>query len=350
LNLDFSDKTILITGGTGSFGNALLKYLLPNSFKEVRIFSRDELKQFEMRTALNHPKIKYFVGDVRDRRSVENVVKGVDYVFHAAALKQVPSCEFFPMQAVMTNVIGSNNVIEACLRDGVQRVVLLSTDKAVEPVNAMGMSKALMEKIAAGHARVLRNGNTTIACVRYGNVMCSRGSVIPLFISQIKKGLPITITAPQMTRFLLKLSDAIDLVLFAFAHANQGDLLIKKAPACTIEDLAIALKNIFQSDVPIRRIGIRHGEKIYETLALREELWRSEDHGDYYQVHMDDRELDYNVYFTVGQSQEMPTNDYTSDNTERLNVEALERLLLSVPEVIDQLPEHVAGQMVAGQD
>ncbi|OGS16580.1 MAG: UDP-glucose 4-epimerase, partial [Elusimicrobia bacterium RIFCSPHIGHO2_02_FULL_61_10] len=279
---NLKNKTILITGGTGSFGHELLDTIVDKDFKEVRIFSRDELKQEHMRIQLNNPKVKFHIGDVRDRDSVDQAMKGVDLVFHAAALKQVPSCEFFPIQAVMTNILGSHNVVESAVQHKIESVVCLGTDKAVYPVNAMGMTKALMEKVSQAACRGLGDKDTRVSCVRYGNVMCSRGSVIPLFIKQIKEKKPITVTDAGMTRFLLPLPEAIKLVLFAFAHARQGDIFIKKAPACTVGDLAVALKELFKSDVPVKSIGIRHGEKIYETLATIEELRRAEDMGDYF--------------------------------------------------------------------
>lgn len=336
---EFTGKTILITGGTGSFGHAFLDFLLQNkiAFNEVRIFSRDELKQEHMRIELNNPKVKFYIGDVRSRDSIDSAMKGVDYLFHAAALKQVPSCEFFPMQAVMTNVMGSHNVIESAVSHGVARIVCLSTDKAVYPINAMGMTKALMEKVAQAAARNLKESETVVSAVRYGNVMSSRGSVIPLFIKQIKENNPITVTVPEMTRFLLPLRDAIGLVVFAFQHGRQGDLFIKKSPACTVADLAEALKNIFSSNVAVKVIGIRHGEKIYETLATREELVKSEDLGDYLRVRMDDRDLNYNKYFTEGDDKEAQLNDYTSHNTYRLSIKEVEALLLSLPEVSCEL-------------
>ena len=336
---EFKGKTILITGGTGSFGHAFLDFLLQNKkeFKEVRIFSRDELKQEHMRIELDNPKVKFYIGDVRSRDSLDNAMKGVDYIFHAAALKQVPSCEFFPMQAVLTNIIGSHNVIESAACNGVSKIVSLGTDKAVYPINAMGMTKALMEKVVQAAARNLKESETMVSGVRYGNVMCSRGSVIPLFIKQIKEKKPITVTAPEMTRFLLPLRDAIELVVYAFNHARQGDIFIKKAPACTVADLVVALKNIFKSDVPLKIIGIRHGEKIYETLATREELAKSEDLGDYFRVTMDDRDLNYNKYFTEGDAKEAQIDDYTSHNTYRLSIKEVEELLLSLPEVTREL-------------
>lgn len=332
----FADSTVLITGGTGSFGHEFLDYLKPHGCREIRIFSRDELKQEHMRVALADPKIKFYIGDVRDRDSVDNAMRSVDYVFHAAALKQVPSCEFFPMQAVLTNVTGSHNVIESAMAHGVKRLVCLSTDKAVYPVNAMGMTKALMEKVTQAAARA-RNDGTLLSSVRYGNVMASRGSVIPLFIKQIREGKPLTVTVPEMTRFLLPLPLAIELVAFAFEHAQQGDLFVRKAPACTVADLAQALKNLFHADVPVRVIGMRHGEKIYETLATREELAKAEDMGDYYRVPMDDRDLNYSKYFTEGDTTESALDDYTSHNTEQLDVAAVERLLLTLPEVREEL-------------
>lgn len=336
-----SGKTLLITGGTGSFGNELIKAIKEYSYKEIRIFSRDELKQDLMRNELQNDKLKFYIGDVRNVESVDNAMKNVDLVFHAAALKQVPSCEFFPMQAVLTNIMGGNNVIESAIKHKVKSVVCLSTDKAVYPINAMGMTKALMEKTALAATRNLSENETTISCVRYGNVMCSRGSVIPLFIKQIKEKRTITITEPGMTRFLLPLRSAIELVLFAFKNAGQGDIFIKKAPASTVIDLANALKNIFKSDVPVKNIGIRHGEKIFETLATIEELRRSQDMGDYFRVKMDDRGLSYSKYYTEGDLEESSLEDYTSHNTKRLSVKEVEELLLTLPEVTSELK--VAG-------
>ena len=331
--MDFKDKTILITGGTGSFGHALLDRLMGQDFKEVRIFSRDELKQEHMRVSLRNDRVRFHIGDVRDRDSVDAVMAGVDYVFHAAALKQVPSCEFFPMQAVMTNIVGSENVLESAVKNDVSRVVCLGTDKAVYPINAMGMTKALMEKVVQAKARAHKQSKTVISCVRYGNVMCSRGSVIPLFMKQIMEGSPISITVPEMTRFLLPLREAIELVLFAFEHARAGDILVRKAPASTVADLAAALKNIASARTEVKVIGIRHGEKIHETLATREELRRSEDMGDYYRVRMDDRDLNYEKYFTEGDNRQSSDQDYTSENTKRLSVSETEKLLLTLPEV-----------------
>jgi len=330
-------KTILITGGTGSFGNELLRTIIGLDFKEVRIFSRDELKQDQMRTRLNNPDVKFYIGDVRDRASIDQVMKGVDMVFHAAALKQVPSCEFFPTQAVMTNIMGSQNVIESAIAHKVNSVVCLGTDKAVYPINAMGMTKALMEKVAQAAARGQQGKDTVISCVRYGNVLCSRGSVVPLFIKQIKDKKPITVTEAAMTRFLLPLPEAIKLVLFAFSNAKQGDIFIKKSPACTVADLATALKELFKSDVPVKTIGIRHGEKIYETLATIEELRRSDDMGNYFRVKMDDRDLNYDKYFTEGDKKEASLSDYTSHNTQQLNVKEVKEMLLKLPEVAAEL-------------
>jgi UDP-N-acetylglucosamine 4,6-dehydratase/5-epimerase len=334
------NKVILITGGTGSFGREVVKKLIKDSFKEIRIFSRDELKQEIMRKEFNNRRIKFYIGDTRDRASVDNAMKGVNIVFHAAALKQVPTSEFFPMQAVLTNIVGSNNVIESAIAHRVASVVCLSTDKCVYPVNAMGMTKALMEKLAQAAARNLGPKDTVISCVRYGNVMCSRGSVIPLFIDQIMENKPLTITDPLMTRFLLPLKDAIDLVFFAFTHARQGDLFIKKTPACTAIDLAQALKNIFKSRCLVKIIGIRHGEKIHETLATIEELRKSDDLGDYFRVKMDGRDLNYNKYFTDGDTKESSLQDYASSNTTRLSVRQVEKLLLTLPEIKDALCRH----------
>jgi len=334
---NLKNKTILITGGTGSFGHELLKTIIDKDFKEVRIFSRDELKQEMMRIRLNNPRIKFYIGDVRDRDSVDQAMNGVDLVFHAAALKQVPSCEFFPMQAVMTNILGSSNVVESAIRHKAESVVCLGTDKAVYPINAMGMTKALMEKVSQAACRGLTEKDTRISCVRYGNVMCSRGSVIPLFIRQIKEKKPITVTDAGMTRFLLPLNEAIKLVLFAFSNARQDNIFIKKSPACTVGDLAAALKELFKSDVPVKSIGIRHGEKIYETLATIEELRRADDMGDYFRVAMDDRDLNYNKYFTEGDKKEALLSDYTSHNTRRLNVKEVKELLRKLPEVAAEL-------------
>ncbi|WP_419308081.1 SDR family NAD(P)-dependent oxidoreductase [Chromohalobacter israelensis] len=331
--MSLSEKNVLITGGTGSFGKTMANYLLDHGCREVRILSRDEAKQEEMRIAFSRPELKFYIGDVRDRQSVDKAMRGVDLVFHAAALKQVPSCEFFPLEAVKTNIQGSQNVIDSAVEAGVQSVVCLSTDKAVMPVNAMGMTKALMEKTAQAASRQLGEGETTVSCVRYGNVMCSRGSVIPLFIKQIKEGKPLTITEPSMTRFMLSLPHAIELVNFAFENARQGDIFIKKAPACTVKLLAETLLEMFEADNELRIIGMRHGEKLYETLASSEELRRSEDMGDYYRVSFDDRDLNYGKYFTEGDIEEISTEDYHSHNTYQLNKQELKALLLTLPEV-----------------
>ncbi|MCK4629270.1 MAG: polysaccharide biosynthesis protein [Sedimentisphaerales bacterium] len=334
-----ADKTVLVTGGTGSFGRAMVNRLLKTEVKEIRIFSRDELKQELMRIDYKEPRLSFYIGDTRDRDSVDNVMQGVDYVFHAAALKQVPSCEFFPMQAVQTNVLGSNNVIESAIAHDVECIVCLSTDKAAYPINTMGMTKAIMEKIAQAAARTQKNSKTRVCCVRYGNVMCSRGSVIPLFIDQIKSGRPLTLTEPAMTRFLMPLRDSVDLVLFAFANGQPGDLFVKKAVASTIGDLAQAIKNLFKSDTEPKVIGIRHGEKMYETLVTREEITRSEDMGDYYRVSLDDRNLNYNLYFTEGDEKEAQIDDYHSHNTTQLDVKGVEELLLTLPYVQNELKD-----------
>ena len=337
---ELQGKTILISGGTGSFGKAVVHRLLRTGCEEVRIFSRDECKQEEMRIAYSDPKLKFYIGDVRDKSSVDKAIDGVDLIFHAAALKQVPSCEFFPMQAVQTNVIGSHNVITSAIEHGVERIVCLSTDKAAYPVNAMGISKAMMEKVAMASTLMLKESATTVCLVRYGNVMCSRGSVIPLFVKQIKEARPLTVTVPHMTRFLLALSEAVELVLFAFQNAEQGDLFIKKAPACTIGDLAQAVKTLFEADVPIQSIGIRHGEKIYETLATREELARAEDMGDYFRIRSDSRDLNYQKYrqyFTEGDMHEVEIDDYTSHNTHRLDVDGVMKTIGRLPDVQSEL-------------
>ncbi|MDX2503777.1 MAG: polysaccharide biosynthesis protein [Gammaproteobacteria bacterium] len=333
----FSGKIFLVTGGTGSFGKTVVRHLLSNDCREVRVFSRDETKQDYMRTELDDDRIKYYIGDVRDYESISSAMHEVNYVFHAAALKQVPSCEFFPMQAVLTNIQGSDNVIRAAVAHGVKRVVCLSTDKAVYPINAMGMTKAMMEKVAQSYARQYTDEQTVISCVRYGNVMYSRGSVIPRFIDQIKNNKPITITEGSMTRFLLALPESVELVQYAFEHAKQGDIFIKKAPACTVDDLAQALKNLFNSDVETKNIGIRHGEKLYETLASKEELVTSEDMGGFYRIRMDTRDLNYEKYFTEGNDQEVNYEDYHSHNTQQLNVKEVEALLLTLPEVKAEL-------------
>lgn len=327
------DNVFLVTGGTGSFGKTVVKALLSQNVTEIRIFSRDEEKQDAMRSLYADDRLKFYIGDVRDCDSISRAMSGVDYVFHAAALKQVPSCEFFPMQAVLTNIHGSDNVIKAAVDNGVKRVVCLSTDKAVYPINAMGMSKAMMEKVAQSYARQLSENQTVISCVRYGNVMYSRGSVIPRFIDQIKNNKVITITEPTMTRFLLALPESVELVQHAFEHAEQGDIFIKKAPACTVEDLAKALKNLFNSQLETQIIGFRHGEKLYETLASKEELVTSEDMGGFYRIRMDERDLNYEKYFTEGNQNAVRYDDYHSHNTQQLNVKEVEALLLTLPEI-----------------
>ena len=332
-------NTLLITGGTGSFGNAVLhRFINDDIFNGIRIFSRDEKKQDDMRHRLQNPKVKFYIGDVRDKRSVDTAMIGVDYVFHAAALKQVPSCEFFPMQAVRTNVLGTENVLDSAVEHGVKNVVVLSTDKAAYPINAMGISKAMMEKVAIAKARSLGNdAATTICCTRYGNVMASRGSVIPLWIEQIKSGKPITITDPNMTRFMMTLDDALDLVLYAFEHGNQGDLFVQKAPAATLEVLADSLKELYQADTEVKIIGTRHGEKLYETLVTREEMFRSEDMGNYFRIPADARDLNYDKFFVEGQEDISRVEDYHSHNPHRLNKEEMKQLLLKLPEVRDDV-------------
>lgn len=327
----FKDKVLLITGGTGSFGNAVLRRFLDSDIKEIRIFSRDEKKQDDMRHHLQNPKVKFYIGDVRDKRSVDGVMDGVDYVFHAAALKQVPSCEFFPIQAVRTNVLGTENVLDSAIMYGVKNIVVLSTDKAAYPINAMGISKAMMEKVAIAKGRQLgENGKTTICCTRYGNVMASRGSVIPLWVEQIKNGAPITITDPNMTRFMMTLDDAVDLVIYAFLHGKNGDLFVQKAPAATLNVLANALKKIYSSNAEIRVIGTRHGEKLYETLVTREEMSKAEDMGDYYRIPCDTRDLNYDKFFIEGSEKISQIEDYHSHNTRRLDVEGMEQLLFKL--------------------
>jgi UDP-glucose 4-epimerase len=334
----FTNKTLLITGGTGSFGNAVLKRFLDTDIKEIRIFSRDEKKQDDMRHRIQNPKVKFYIGDVRDKRSVDTAMRGVDYVFHAAALKQVPSCEFFPMQAVRTNVIGTENVLDSAVDFGVKNVVVLSTDKAAYPINAMGISKAMMEKVAVAKARSLgSDAETTICCTRYGNVMASRGSVIPLWVDQIKAGKPITITDPGMTRYMMTLDDAVDLVLYAFEHGNQGDLFVQKAPAATLTVLAESLKELYQADTEIKIIGTRHGEKLYETLVTREEMFRSEDMGDYFRIPADARDLNYDKFFVEGQEDISKVEDYHSHNTFRLDKEGMKQLLLKLPEIREDI-------------
>ena len=333
----FDDKTLMITGGTGSFGNAVLNRFLETGVKEIRIFSRDEKKQEDMRIEMNNPKLKFYIGDVRNYDSIRDAMKGVNYVFHAAALKQVPSCEFYPMEAVRTNVLGAENVMNAAIANQVNRVIVLSTDKAVYPINAMGLSKALMEKLTVAKARMQDEGETVLCATRYGNVMASRGSVIPLFVSQIKEGKALTVTDPAMTRFLMSLEDSVDLVLYAFEHGGQGDIFVQKAPASTIQVLAQALKEIFDSDSEIRVIGTRHGEKLYESLVAREELAKAEDMGDYYRIPADNRDLNYAKFVVEGETEIANLEDYTSHNTTRLDVEGTKRLLLKLDFIQEQL-------------
>lgn len=327
----------MITGGTGSFGHTVLKRFLATDVREIRIFSRDEKKQEEMRIALNHSKLKFYIGDVREYDSVSQAMKGVDYVFHAAALKQVPSCEFYPMEAVRTNVLGTENVMNAATANVVKRVVVLSTDKAVYPINAMGISKAMAEKLMVAKARTQLENETVLCATRYGNVMASRGSVIPLFVSQLKEGKPLTVTDPNMTRFLMSLEDSVDLVLYAFKHGKQGDLFVQKAPASTVGDLAQALKELFKKDNPVRIIGTRHGEKLYESLISREEMAKAEDMGDYYRVPADNRDLNYAQYFSEGEEKLSRLDDYTSHNTDRLDVERIKNLLMKLDYIKGEL-------------
>ena len=322
----FQNKTLMITGGTGSFGNAVLRRYLKTDIREIRIFSRDEKKQDDMRKLYADHRIKFYIGDVRSKESISNAMGGVDYIFHAAALKQVPSCEFFPVEAVRTNIIGTDNVLSAAIECGVKKVVCLSTDKAAYPINAMGISKAMMEKVFVAKSRTTEN--TLICGTRYGNVMCSRGSVIPLFIEQIKSGQPLTVTDPQMTRFLMSLDEAVDLVMFAFENASPGDLFVQKAPACTIGVLAQAVKELFHSDAPIHYIGIRHGEKKYETLLTKEECLHASDLGNFYRVPADNRDLNYEQYFENGKTEQSTLTEFNSDNTKRLDVQQTKEKLL----------------------
>ena len=333
----FKDKTLLITGGTGSFGNAVLNRFLNTDIREIRIFSRDEKKQDDMRHMYNNPKIKYYIGDVRNIQSVKDAMHGVDYIFHAAALKQVPSCEFFPMEAVRTNVIGTDNVLTAAIEAGVKKVICLSTDKAAYPVNAMGTSKAMMEKVFVAKSRTVDPEKTLICGTRYGNVMCSRGSVIPLFIEQIKEGKPLTVTEPTMTRFIMSLEEAVELVLFAFENASAGDIMVQKAPACTIEVLARAVKELFNADNEIRIIGIRHGEKMYETLLTNEECARALDMGSFFRVPADQRDLNYDKYFTDGNAKRSTLTEFNSNNTERLDIEGVKKKLLSLEYIRNEI-------------
>ena len=333
----FKNKILLITGGTGSFGNAVLHRFLHTDIKEIRVFSRDEKKQEDMRIELNNSKVKFYIGDVRNYDSIYSAMQGADYVFHAAALKQVPSCEFYPMEAVRTNVLGTENVLNAALANKVKKVITLSTDKAVYPINAMGISKAMMEKLMVAKARTTDTAQTIICGTRYGNVMASRGSVIPLFIKQIREGKTLTVTDPNMTRYLMSLEDAVDLVIYAFNNARQGDIFVQKAPASTIMDLAVAVKELFQAENPIRVIGTRHGEKLYETLLTREERVKAEDLGDYYRIVPDDRDLNYGKYFTEGEEKIAEVEDYNSHNTRRLNVEEIKELLLKLDYIRHEL-------------
>lgn len=334
----FKDKVLLITGGTGSFGNAVLRRFLNSDIKEIRIFSRDEKKQDDMRHHLQNPKVKFYIGNVRDKLSVDIAMGGVDYVFSAAALKQVPSCEFFPLEATRTNVIGTENVLCSAIEHGVKSVVVLSTDKAAYPINAMGISKALMEKVAIAKGRELgEDAKTTICCTRYGNVMASRGSVIPLWVEQMMEGKPITITDPEMTRFMMTLDDAVDLVIYAFQHGKNGDLFVQKSPAATLDVLAEALKELYQSNAEIKIIGTRHGEKLYETLVTREEMSKAEDMGGYYRIPCDTRDLNYDKFFVEGSEQVSKIEDYHSHNTYRLDVDSMKQLLLKLSFIREDL-------------
>lgn len=333
----FDNKVLMITGGTGSFGNTVLKRFLSTNVREIRIFSRDEKKQEDMRIALNSNKLKFYIGDVRDYDNVLQATRGVDYIFHAAALKQVPSCEFYPMESVKTNILGTENVMNAAIANQVKRVVVLSTDKAVYPINAMGISKAMAEKLMVAKARLQPEGSTVFCATRYGNVMASRGSVIPLFVSQLKCGQALTITDPNMTRFLMSLEDSVDLVLYAFEHGTQGDIFVQKAPASTVQDLAQALKEIFSQSGDIRLIGTRHGEKLYESLISREEMAHAQDMGGYYRIPADNRDLNYAKYFSEGEEKIAEFDDYTSHNTQRLNVEQVKTLLLKLDYIQEEL-------------
>jgi UDP-N-acetylglucosamine 4,6-dehydratase len=335
----FKNKTLLITGGTGSFGNAVLKRFLDTDIGQIRIFSRDEKKQDDMRRLYKNDKIKFYLGDVRDLASIKNAMHGVDYIFHAAALKQVPSCEFFPLEAVKTNVFGTDNVLTAAIECGVKKVICLSTDKAAYPINAMGISKAMMEKVAIAKSKTVDPSKTLICCTRYGNVMASRGSVIPLFVEQIKNGQPLTVTNPNMTRFLMSLEEAVELVVFAFQNAYSGDIMVQKAPASTIGDLAQAVKELFKADSEIKFIGTRHGEKLYETLLTKEEYMAAIDLGNYYRVPADQRDLNYDKYFVEGSQQLSLNGEYTSHNTRRLNVEEIKEKLLSLDYIQKELED-----------
>ena len=326
----FENKTLMVTGGTGSFGNAVLQRFLKTDFKEIRVFSRDEKKQDDMRNLIKDDRVKFYIGDVRDYRAVDDATHGVDFIFHAAALKQVPSCEFYPMEAIQTNVIGAENVMRAAINRGVSRCVVLSTDKAVYPINAMGMSKAMMEKVMVAKSRLWEDNSAVLCATRYGNVMASRGSVIPLFIEQLQSGKPLTITDPSMTRFLMSLEESVDLVIYAFLNAKPGDIFVQKAPAATVGDLAQAIKELLGRDEAVKIIGTRHGEKLYESLISREEMVRAIDHGDYYRIPADNRDLNYERYFTEGERGLEQLGDYTSHNTHRLDVEGVKKALLGL--------------------
>lgn len=342
----FKDKTLLITGGTGSFGNAVLKRFLNTNIKEIRIFSRDEKKQDDMRKLYKNDKIKYYIGDVRDIASVKNAMYGVDYIFHAAALKQVPSCEFFPIEAVKTNVLGTDNVLTAAIECGVKKVICLSTDKAAYPINAMGISKAMMEKVFVAKSKIVSPDRTVICGTRYGNVMASRGSVIPLFVEQIKSGQPLTVTNPDMTRFLMSLEEAVELVVFAFQNAQAGDIMVQKAPASTIEDLAQAIKELFNADNEIKVIGTRHGEKLYETLLTKEEYLHAEDMGNFFRVPADKRDLNYDKYFVEGNEKLSTSDEYNSHNTEQLNIEQVKEKLLELDYIRHELNNWKNGNFI----
>jgi len=329
----FKDKVLLITGGTGSFGHAVLSYFLQSEFAEIRVFSRDEKKQEDMRLAFKNDKLKFHIGDVREYDSVHDSLQGVDYVFHAAALKQVPSCEFYPMEAVRTNVLGAENVLRASIANGVKRCVVLSTDKAVYPINAMGLSKAMMEKVMVAKSRLCDPAKTVLCATRYGNVMASRGSVIPLFLNQLREGKALTVTDPTMTRFLMSLEESVDLVMYAFQHARPGDIFVQKAPASTVGDLAQALRELTRSDTPVKIIGTRHGEKLYESLVSREEMARADDLGGYYRIPADSRDLNYDKYFVEGETKIATIDDYTSHNTRRLDVAQVKEVLMRLPAV-----------------
>ena len=345
----FARKTLLITGGTGSFGNAVLRRFLKTEIAEIRIFSRDEKKQDEMRHEYRSEKLRFYIGDVRNPEGLRDAMEGVNYVFHAAALKQVPSCEFYPMEAVRTNVIGTDNTLTAAIQAGVSNVVVLSTDKAAYPINAMGMSKGLMEKVTVARSRVAADKGCTLCVTRYGNVMASRGSVIPLFVEQIRKGLPLTVTDPNMTRFMMSLDDAVDLVVYAFQHGAPGDLFVQKAPAATIGTLAEAVKRVFKADNAVQVIGTRHGEKVYETLLTREEMSRSIDLGSYFRVPADVRDLNYAKYFSEGESRLASTEDYHSHNTRRLDVDELVDLLLDLPYIQEELKKEWTSPSQTGK-